>query len=96
MPDPYRILNLPRDADAAAIKAAYRRLAKSLHPDRNPGDPEAERRFKDLTRAYHLLSDPQTRARFDRGEIDADGRPRSPFGFAGRGGFAPHRAFFTS
>ncbi|MGH6942703.1 MAG: DnaJ domain-containing protein, partial [Geminicoccaceae bacterium] len=52
MNDPYRVLNLPRDADPAAIKRAYRALAKRLHPDRNPGDPEAERRFKDITQAY--------------------------------------------
>jgi DnaJ-class molecular chaperone len=86
MQDPYRVLNVPRNADPGAIKAAYRKLAKSLHPDRNPGDAKAEQRFKDLTRAYQLLSDPHKRARFDRGEIGADGRPRHPFGFGG-GGF---------
>jgi DnaJ-class molecular chaperone len=94
MLDPYRVLNVSRSADAAAIKAAYRKLAKTLHPDANPGDPRAEQRFKDVTRAYHLLSDPKKRAQFDRGEVDADGRPRAPFGgfggaasgAAGRGG----------
>jgi DnaJ-class molecular chaperone len=86
MIDPYRVLNVPRDADPATIKAAYRKLAKRLHPDRNPGDAHAEQRFKEISRAYNLLSDPKQRRRFDRGEIDAEGRPR---GFAGFGGFGP-------
>lgn len=85
MQDPYRVLNVPRDADGAAIKAAYRALAKSLHPDRNPGDARAERRFKEVTQAYQILSDPKQRAKFDRGEIDAEGRPRGGFGFGGFG-----------
>ena len=89
MTDPYRTLNVPRSADQAAIKQAYRRLAKSLHPDRNPGNPPAEQRFKEVTRAYRLLSDPAKRARFDRGEIDVEGRARRDFGF---GGFADARA----
>jgi DnaJ-class molecular chaperone len=87
MTDPYRILNVPRTADQATIKQAYRKLAKSLHPDRNPGDARAEQRFKEVSQAYDLLSDPARRARFDRGEIDAEGRPRRDFGFPG-GGFA--------
>jgi len=87
MQDPYRVLNLPPNADAAAIKAAYRRLAKTCHPDRNPGDPGAEQRFKDVTRAYQLLGDPDKRAQFDRGEIDAEGRPRARYGFSDFGGF---------
>jgi len=86
MLDPYRVLNVPRDADVATIKAAYRTLAKSLHPDRNPGDARAERRFKEVTQAYQILCDPKKRARFDRGEIDAEGKPRAGFGF---GGFNP-------
>lgn len=86
MIDPYRVLNVPRTADQATIKRAYRRLAKTLHPDRNPGDVRAEARFKEITQAYDLLSDPAKRARFDRGEIDAEGRPRAPFGFGGFGG----------
>jgi DnaJ-class molecular chaperone len=92
MLDPYRVLNVPRSADAATIKAAYRKLAKTLHPDANPGDPRAEQRFKDVTRAYHLLSDAKKRAQFDRGEIDADGRPRAPFGFGGATSGAAGRA----
>jgi DnaJ-class molecular chaperone len=77
--DPYRILNLPRTADQAAIKQAYRKLAKMLHPDRNPGSARAEQRFKEVSQAYDLLSDPAKRTKYDRGEIDADGRPRQPF-----------------
>ena len=77
--DPYRTLNVPRSADQAAIKQAYRKLAKMLHPDRNPGSARAEQRFKEVSQAYDLLSDPAKRAKYDRGEIDADGRPRHPF-----------------
>lgn len=80
MKDPYRVLNVPRDADQAAIKQAYRKLAKVLHPDRNPGSEQAEQRFREVSGAYDLLSDPAKRARYDRGEIDAEGRPRQPFG----------------
>jgi DnaJ-class molecular chaperone len=86
MSDPYRLLNLSRDADQAAVKQAYRKLAKVLHPDRNPGNAVAEQRFKEITQAYDLLSDPAKRARFDRGEIDGEGRPRGFGGFGG-GGF---------
>lgn len=86
MKDPYLVLNVPRDADQAAIKAAYRKLAKRLHPDRNPGDARAEQRFKEASQAYDLLSDPTKRRRFERGEIDAEGRPR---GFAGFGSSGP-------
>ena len=85
MSDPYRVLNVSRSADQAAIKQAYRKLAKILHPDRNPGNARAEQRFKEVSQAYDLLSDPAKRARFDRGEIDADGRPRREFGFGGFG-----------
>lgn len=73
MKDPYDILGVQRSADEAAIKAAYRKLAKRLHPDLNPGKPEAAERFKELNAAHDLLSDPDKRARFDRGEIDALG-----------------------
>src|SRR5919106_6974649 len=78
--DPYRVLNVPRQAGQAAIKAAYRELAKRLHPDRNPGDARAEQRFKQVTQAYELLRDPAKRAQFDRGMIDANGRPQFGFG----------------
>ncbi len=87
MQDPYRILNVSREAGQAAIKAAYRELAKRLHPDRNPGDPRAEQRFKQVTQAYELLRDPAKRAQFDRGMIDADGKPQFGFGSHGFGNF---------
>ncbi len=64
--DPYELLGVPRDADADAIKKAYRKLARQLHPDVNP-DPATQERFKDVTAAYEVLSDPQKRAAFDRG-----------------------------
>lgn len=81
MRDPYELLGVRKDADADAIKAAYRKLAKQLHPDMNPGDAAIESRFKEVTGAYELLSDPKKRQRFDRGEIDASGaeRPSSRF-----------------
>jgi DnaJ-class molecular chaperone len=86
MQDPYRILNVAREAGQAAIKAAYRELAKQWHPDRNPGDRRAEQRFKQVTQAYELLRDPAKRAQFDRGQIDADGKPQFGFGNFGFGG----------
>src|ERR1700676_4269944 len=82
MRDPYEILGLTRDADDAAIKAAYRKLAKRHHPDLHPGDAKAAERFQELNNANDLLSDPERRARYDRGEIDAEGHevpPRGPF-----------------
>jgi DnaJ-class molecular chaperone len=82
MRDPYEILGLERSADDATIKAAYRKLAKRHHPDLHPGDPKAAERFQELNGANDLLSDPERRARFDRGEIDAEGHevpPRGPF-----------------
>ncbi len=78
--DPYEVLGLKRDADAAAIRAAYRKLAKKFHPDLNPGKSEAAERFKQINAANDILADPDKRARFDRGEIDAEGneRPSGP------------------
>ena len=80
MRDPYEILGLQRGADEAAIKAAYRKLAKRHHPDLHPGDTKAAERFQELNNANDLLSDPERRARFDRGEIDAEGHEMPPPG----------------
>src|SRR5687767_7100581 len=87
--DPYATLGVQRGASEKDIKSAYRKLAKELHPDRNKDNPKAAERFSDVTKAYDLLSDKDKRARFDRGEIDAEGNPAMPFGggFAGAGGF---------
>jgi DnaJ-class molecular chaperone len=74
--DPYDVLGVKRDASQKDIQKAYRRLAKKLHPDLNPGNAEAEQQFKQVAAAYDLLSDPEQRARFDRGEIDASGAER--------------------
>lgn len=78
--DPYAALGLSRSATADDIRRAYRRLAKELHPDVRPGDKQAEERFKRATAAFNLLSDPVTKSRFDRGEIDADGNERMAYG----------------
>jgi len=86
MTDPYSTLGVARSASEKDIKSAYRKLAKELHPDRNAENPKAAERFSEVTRAYDLLSDKDKRARFDRGEIDADGNPAMPFGMGG-GGF---------
>lgn len=76
--DPYKILGVARTASPDDIRKAYRVLAKRWHPDTNPDKPEAEARFKAISAAYALLSDPEQRARFDRGEIDASGAERAP------------------
>ena len=91
MADPYATLGVPRTASEADIKKAYRKLAKELHPDRNKDNKQATERFSQVTNAYDLLTDKDKRARFDRGEIDGDGNPASPFGFGGggQGGFRP-------
>ena len=75
--DPYKVLGVPRDATADDIRRAYRKLAKQHHPDLNPGNKAAEDTFKTVSHANELLSDPEKRARFDRGEIDADGQERA-------------------
>jgi DnaJ-class molecular chaperone len=83
--DPYTVLGVGRDADAAAIKKAYRKLAKQHHPDLKPGDSKNAERFKEISAAYGIVGDAEQRARFDRGEIDANGNPRQPE-FTARGG----------
>ena len=76
--DPYKVLGVTREASADDIRAAYRKLAKQHHPDLNPGDKASEERFKAISAAYELLSDPDKRGRYDRGEIDASGAERPP------------------
>lgn len=83
--DLYQELGVSRTADAEAVRRAYRKLAKDLHPDRNPGDKKAEDRFKSINAAFDVLGDPAKREKYDRGEIDADGR-ETGFGRAGFGG----------
>ncbi len=75
MRDPYEVLGINRKASAADIKSAYRRLAKKLHPDANKNDPKAATRFAELNAAHELLEDEDKRKAFDRGEIDAEGKP---------------------
>lgn len=88
MADLYQVLGVQRTADEAAIKRAYRKLAKELHPDRNKDNPKAVDRFKQVTAAYDILSDSTKRGQYDRGEIDEAGNPRMPGGFSGGfGGF---------
>ena len=85
--DLYQRLGLKRGASEAEIKKAYRSLAKQLHPDRNKDNPNAAKRFSEVTAAYDLLSDKNKRAQYDRGEIDEDGNPKMPFG-SGFGGYS--------
>jgi DnaJ-class molecular chaperone len=87
--DLYQRLGLKRGASEAEIKKAYRSLAKQLHPDRNKDNPDAARRFGEITAAYDLLSDKDKRARYDRGEIDEEGNPKMPFGSGFGGGYSP-------
>jgi len=92
MADPYSTLGVARGVSEKEIKSAYRKLAKELHPDTNKDNPKAAERFSEVTRAYDLLSDKDKRAKFDRGEIDADGNPAMPFGMGGGGGFGGFRS----
>lgn len=87
MRDPYEVLGVPRSASAAAIKSAFRKLAKKHHPDSNKDDPKAATRFAEINTANEILGDEDKRKQFDRGEIDAEGKPRFQ-GFPGgdRGG----------
>lgn len=92
MTDPYSILGVSKSASSDDIRRAYRKLAKALHPDANPGDAKAEERFKQVSQAFNLLSDKHKRAQFDRGEIDADGNERPAFHYRSRpGGGASQR-----
>ena len=101
MRDPYEILKVSKGATEAEIKSAYRRMAKKLHPDANKHDPKAASRFAELNAAYEIAGDDEKRKAFDRGEIDAEGKPRfqghEGFGARqGRGGFNPGAGGFES
>jgi DnaJ-class molecular chaperone len=85
MRDPYEILGVQKNATPAAVKSAYRRLAKKLHPDANKTDKAAATKFSELNAAYEIVGDEAKRKAFDRGEIDAEGKPRFQ-GFPGGGG----------
>src|ERR1700720_4407195 len=84
MRDPYEVLGVPRGASAAAIKSAYGKLAKKHHPDNNKNDPKAAARFSEINSANEIVGDEDKRKQFDRGEIDAEGKPRFQ-GFPGGG-----------
>src|ERR1700759_707105 len=97
MKDPYEILGVQKTDSEAAIRSAYRKLAKRHHPDVNPGKPEAAERFKEISAAYDLLGDKEKRGRYDRGEIDAAGNevpPQRAFyrAFGDAGGREKYRA----
>ena len=94
MRDPYDVLGVPKNAAPAAIKSAFRRLAKKLHPDANKQDKKAASKFAELNAAYEIVGDENKRKAFDRGEIDAEGKPRFQ-GFEGFGtGAGPHPGGF--
>ena len=81
--DLYEVLGVNKDASAQELKSAYRKLAKEWHPDRNPDNPEAEEKFKKISTAYEVLSDPEKRQAYDRfGSTNGN-----PFGAGGPGGF---------
>ena len=89
--DYYEVLGVEKNADDAAIKRAYRQLAKKNHPDLNPGDKDAEERFKEINEAYQVLSDPQKRAQYD--QFGADGPQAGGFGQGGFGDFSGFGGF---
>jgi DnaJ-class molecular chaperone len=93
MRDPYQVLGVSPTASEAEIKKAFRRLAKQHHPDRSKSDPKAKDKFAEVNTAYEIVGDKEKRAKYDRGEIDAEGKERFQ-GFApgGRGGFRQGRS----
>ncbi|MEP9370891.1 DnaJ C-terminal domain-containing protein [Mesorhizobium sp. KR1-2] len=92
MRDPYEVLGVAKNASAKEIKSAYRKLAKKHHPDQNPNDPKAKDRFAAANQAYEILGDEKSRGAYDRGEIDAEGKPRFQ-GFEGQAGGDPFAGF---
>ena len=97
MRDPYEVLGVSKTAKPEAIKSAFRKLAKKLHPDANKQDKTAASKFAELNAAYEILGDDDKRKAFDRGEIDAEGKPRFQGfgGGAGPGGFGPGSQYDT-
>jgi DnaJ-class molecular chaperone len=85
MRDPYTVLGVSKSASEAEIKSAFRKLAKKHHPDANKDDAKAASRFAELNAAYEIVGDDEKRKAFDRGEIDAEGKPRFQ-GFSGQPG----------
>jgi len=77
--NPYTLLGVSKTATEKEMKSAYRKLAKKLHPDVNPDNPAAEAKFKEVTAAYNLLSNPELRKQYDTGQVDASGQQQNPF-----------------
>ena len=96
MRDPYQVLGLTKSASAAEIKSAFRKLAKKFHPDQSK-EPKAKEKFAEVSQAYEIVGDEKKRGQFDRGEIDAEGKPRAPqfegFGAGRRGAGAAGAGF---
>ncbi|NBN64318.1 DnaJ domain-containing protein [Microvirga tunisiensis] len=92
MRDPYSVLGVPKSSTEQDIKRAFRKLAKQYHPDQNANNPDAQSRFAEINQAYEILGDKDKRQKFDRGEIDAEGKPRfQAHGFDGFSDFDPFR-----
>lgn len=92
MRDPYSVLGVPKSATEQDIKRAFRKLAKQYHPDQNANNPEAQSRFSEINQAYEIIGDKDKRQKFDRGEIDAEGKPKfQAHGFEGFSDFDPFR-----
>jgi len=89
MRDPYSVLGVDKSADKKQIKSAFRKLAKKFHPDQNKDNPKAQEKFSEINTAYEILGDKDKRGQFDRGEIDAEGKPRGFEGMGGAHGYDP-------
>src|SRR5437763_636092 len=100
MRDPYEVLGVSKGASPEDIKKTYRKLAKKLHPDSNKKDPKAATKFAELNGAYEIVGDEDKRKAYDRGQIDAEGKPRfqgfEGFGGRGRGGGFGHAGGFET